>query len=211
MDVWFFRANGETGHNQPGTKGFIRGEPPNYPERRFNYRQECLDGGFARVGLPAAGDLREHDWRRKACEAYGLDPNSRQLDNLERFANIRIGDVIVMPAAREKYDVHFGVVVPNETSPNARLGSAPYYYHYDVGSGDWFENAHRVPVQWHRASNGTWSVVGVPELGGIWRMSFGRVDHARRTLIETALKAGFTLPSPNHRESVRISLDREDR
>ncbi len=195
MNVWFVRSNGETGHNQPGTKRFIRGEPPNYPERNFNYRQECLAGGFARVGLPAAGDLRELEWRTKACEAYGLDSSSHQLTNLERFAAIRVGDLVAMPAAREKHDVHFGVVVPNQVNPTASAGSAPYYYHYNIAAGDWFENAHRVPVQWHRDSSGDWAVLSVPELGGIWRKSFGRIERARDALIEAALGAGFTLPA----------------
>lgn len=136
MDAWFVRTNGETGHNQPGVKRFIRGEPPNYPAKRFDYRQECLAGGFARVGLPAAGDLRKLEWRSKACEAYGLVPSSHQLTNLERFADIRVGDLVAMPAARETHDVHFGVVVPNQINPAASAGSAPYYYHYNIAAGD---------------------------------------------------------------------------
>ena len=50
MHVWFIRCNGETAHNEPGTPRFVPGEPPQFPKREFNYRDECLCKGFARVG-----------------------------------------------------------------------------------------------------------------------------------------------------------------
>ena len=111
MESWFIRANGHTGHNQPGSKNFVLGERPNFPNRVFNYRENCLTGSFARVGLPAVGDLRGIDWRNKAREAYG-DLPAHMIANLERFANIRVGDLIAMPADRETYDVHLGIVIP---------------------------------------------------------------------------------------------------
>lgn len=46
--------------------------------------------------------------------------------NLTQFANIRVGGIVVMPADRERADVHFGMVVPNRQNPSATVGSAPY-------------------------------------------------------------------------------------
>jgi hypothetical protein len=192
MDVWFIRTNGKTGHNQPGTKLFVLGERPNYPERRFNYRLNCLEGSFVRVGWPAAGDLRAPKWRETARTAYGTSIPTHWLTNLQLFATIRVGDIIAIPADREKYDVHFGVVVHNPRHPSARPGSAPYYYHYDIASGDWYENAHRVPVHWHQSA-GRWAVLSAPDLGGLWLKGFGRVNRASYALVRAAKQAGLEL------------------
>jgi hypothetical protein len=113
--------------------------------------------------------------------------------NLELFAAIRVGDIVTMPANREQYDVHFGVVVPGSRELPQRGRSAPYYYHFDINKGDWFENAHRIPVRWHRETTGQWAVLSTPELGGVWLKGFGRIDRARDTLIRAAKKAGFDL------------------
>lgn len=123
MNAWFLRANGETAHNVPGSKHFVRGEPPTFPRREFNYRTECLEGGFARVGWPATGDLRAENWREVAARAYGDVMPARWVRNLERFANIRVGDIVVMPADREPYDVHLGVVVAGREILRRRPGA----------------------------------------------------------------------------------------
>ena len=193
MNAWFCRANGETSHNEPGSKHFVRGEPPSFPRREFNYRTQCLEGGFARVGWPAAGDLRSDNWREVAVRAYGDVMPARWVRNLERFAAIRVGDIVAMPADRDPYDVHFGVVVPGPHNPSAAVGSSPYYYHYDIEAGDWFENAHRVPVRWHRSAVGGWAVEHVRSLGGLWLSGFGCISAARADLVTLATKAGFEL------------------
>lgn len=192
MDVWFVRSNGETGHNQPGTKLYVPGEPPNFPARVFNHRLDCLAGGFARIGWPASGDLHELGWRVRARDAYG-EITSRHLVYLERFANIRLGDLMVMPAEREKFDVHLGIVIPNGKRPQARPRSVPYYYHYDVRAGEWYEDAHKVPVLWNRESAGGWAVVSIPHLGGLWPTAFGRVVRAKNEIIDLAKQAGFEM------------------
>lgn len=190
MDVWFIRSNGETGHNQPGTKLYVPGEPPNFPERVFNHRRDCLADGFARIGWPASGDLREIGWRVRARDAYG-EVASRHLAYLEQFATIRLGDLIVMPAEREKFDVHVGLVIPSARHAAAAPRSAPYYYHHDIQAGEWYENAHRVPVMWNRESDGKWTVVSIPNLGGLWPKAFGRVSRAKNEIIDLAKRAGF--------------------
>ena len=192
MDVWFIRSNGVTGHNQPGTKLYIPGEPPRFPARVFNHRLDCLTGGFARIGWPASGDIREIGWRERARDAYrGIA--ARHLDYLERFANIRVGDLVVMPAEARKFDVHLGLVIPRATRPTAAPGSAPYYYHHDIRAGEWYENAHRIPVQWKRERNGTWRVARIPNLGGLWLKAFGRVTRAKKEIIDLAKRSGFQL------------------
>ncbi len=84
MHVWFIRCNGETAHNEPGTPRFVPGEPPQFPERAFNYRDECLCKGFARVGWPAAGDLRHADWRARAETNSVIGPILRQRNRISR-------------------------------------------------------------------------------------------------------------------------------
>lgn len=75
MDVWFARCNGETSHNNPVTNLYIPGERPMYPERKFEYKHECIVGGFARIGWPATGDLRQPRWRDVAVAAYSDIPD----------------------------------------------------------------------------------------------------------------------------------------
>ena len=110
-------------------------------------------------------------------------PSSHQLTNLERFAAIRVGDLVAMPAARETYDVHFGVVVPNQTNPTARQGARPTTITTTsprvIGS--------RTPIACQCSGI---EIGGAPGmflaslgLGGIWRKSFGRVERARDALI----------------------------
>jgi hypothetical protein len=190
MDVWFVRSNGETGHNQRGTKLYVPGEPPQFPARRFNYRRECLTGGFVRIGWPASGDLRELGWRTRAQDAYG-GLSSLHVGYLEQFAGIRTGDLVVIPADREKYDVHMGIVQRNSNQPVGMPGWAPYFYYYDVPAGDWYENAHRIPVQWQGTSASAPSIVAIPGLGGLWLKAFGRVESARDDVVDIAKRAGI--------------------
>ena len=86
MSIWFIRCNGETAHNRPGTSRYIPGERPNWPDREFNYHDECLEQGFARYGFPAAGDLREPGWRSRARSAYGSMLEPRHERYLQQFA-----------------------------------------------------------------------------------------------------------------------------
>jgi hypothetical protein len=152
MSSWFIRCNGETAHNQPGTKRYLPGEPPRYPHREFNYlndclRQglnylnDCLRQGFARVGWPGAGDLREPGWRTQGKATYGELIQSRHFRYLEEFCQIRVSDIVAIPTYQRQYEVHLGVVVAPR-NPSRRRGHSAYYYHYDIQAGDWFDNAH---------------------------------------------------------------------
>jgi hypothetical protein len=193
METWFVRSNGETGHNNPASKLYVRGEPPTFPERHFNYKQECIEGEFARIGWPAAGDLRRSDWRVRARNAYAPGPSELHLSYLQQFSKIRVGDLVLIPADREKFNVRLGLVQPNPCTDAAPNVEYPYYYHYDIASGDWYENAHRVPVLWLQ------HLVSVPALGGLWRKAFGRVAQGRSEIVRLAKQAGLVFGSVQQR------------
>lgn len=194
MRTWFTRTNGETAHNRSGTPLYVPGEPPNYPDRHFNHTHACIDGGFARIGWPATGDLRDVGWRERAQRAYGSMMRPLYIGYLEHFVSIRVGDVIVIPAYREKHDVYVGKVIPRRRAEPNRPAPAPgwsaYYYHYNIAAGDWYENAHRVDVQWGRTSTGSMTVLHLPELGGLWRKSFGPIEMGHERLLVLAARAG---------------------
>ncbi len=190
MRVWFIRCNGETAHNQPHTAQFVSGEPPLFPDRKFNYRNECLEKGFARVGWPATGDLRDVMWRDRAISVYGdlMKPNHVRL--LERFFVINVGDLVVLPSPKKQYEVHIGVVLSPWRPQSGRSGSA-YYYYVDIEAGDWYDMAHRVDVQWAKRENGRTSLFDVPEIGGIWRRAFGEVKAGRERTERLARDSGL--------------------
>ena len=112
---------------------------------------------------------------------------------LEQFAGIRTGDLVLIPADREKYDVHLGIVQRNSNQPAGVSGWAPYFYYHNVSAGDWYENAHRIPVQWQGASTGKPVIVAVPGLGGLWLKAFGRVESAKNDVIDIARRAAVQL------------------
>lgn len=187
MNVWFIRSNGETAHNKPGSKLFVAGELPRFPEQKFNYRLECLQGGFARVGWPAVGDLRIAGWRTRGRDAYGTAFSSRYIGYLEGFSAIRPRDIVLMPSERSKYDVHIGAVC----KPTDSSSHTPYFYQYQAARGDRFENAHRIPVAWARTPSGEWTSINVEGLGGLWLKGFARVDSAKDEVLRHAAEAGI--------------------
>ena len=190
MITWFIRCNGETSHNQPGTRVFMPGEPPAYPKRQFNYLEECLNKGFARVGFPAAGDPRSADWHSRASAAYGNLMQPHQVGYLEQFVSIGVGDIVVIPTYQNQYEVYLGVVIPPRNGVPGAAGRA-YYYHFDIPAGDFFENAHRVDVNWARNPDGTFLAFDIPEIGGIWRRAFGQVNAGSRRIIQLARDSGL--------------------
>jgi hypothetical protein len=176
MHVWFIRCNGETAHNEPGTARYVHGEPPEFPEREFNYRDECLCKGFARVGWPAAGDLRRADWRSRALDAYGSMMKDHHAQFLDQFVRIEVGDLVLLPTYQKRCQVYLGVVVSSRRKQESlRSGGLAYDYHFDISAGDWFENAHRVDVRWAKRLAGLFQVFDVPEVGGTWIRGFGEV------------------------------------
>lgn len=191
MNVWFTRCNGETGHNKPGTPRFVPGEPPIFPNRKFNYRDECLKDGFARVGWPASGDLRNPNWRSLAQRAYGATMRPHHVRYLEQFREILSGDLVLLPSYALKYEVYLGVVVPPRRSASGHASSTAYYYHHDVPTGDWYENAHRVDVDWTPTTEGVRRTFEVPEIGGLWLRGFGGVKTSVAKIMALAKDVGL--------------------
>jgi hypothetical protein len=192
MDFWFTTSHGFTCHNQPGTPNYVEGEPPQYPLVQINYRQKCIREGFARIGYPNTGDLRQLGHGRLAPKGYSISDvetisGSRFTKNqLNRFANIKAGDYILIPADEEPFQVHLGLVLTNKreiVQPYIHPRINAYYYYYDLAKGDYYECAHRVNVFWVNNENGDIRVIDVPEIGGIWRMAFGQLQSIPNRLL----------------------------
>lgn len=191
MRIWFVRCNGYTAHNQPGSRFFVEGEPPTFPETKFNYKDECLTKGFARIGLPATGDLRHPWWRECGRTVYGDEwLTDSKIKEHEQFSSIYVGDLVVLPTDRIRYEVHLGIVVPSRMGVSLVAPDRAYYYFYNIASGDWFENAHRIDVKWARTGD-EFIAFDVPEIGGTWRRAFGQVLAASSRVIDLAEKAGL--------------------
>lgn len=174
--AWFVRSNGETVHSDPASPLYVPGSPP---ESFFDYRETCLREGFARIGMPASGDLRQPGWRKKLSDAYGYPRGSSDEKALDDFLKISVGDVLAIPANAGPGRVHLGVV--QQASPPNRASESAYYYHYDIAKGDWYENAHRVNVLWARDAAGealVFDIDGIP-----WRRKFSRLTAARDACI----------------------------
>ena len=45
---------------------YVANEPPNFPERYFNYYQYCLDNNIIRIGWPDVGDLSKKGYKVNA-------------------------------------------------------------------------------------------------------------------------------------------------
>jgi hypothetical protein len=194
MSIWFVRCNGETGHNQPGTARFVPGEPPTFPNREFNYRDDCLCKGFARVGWPGSGDLRNQGWRATASHVYGSVIQPHHLRFLEQFRDIEIGDIVLLPSYAKRYEVYIGEVVPPRIARAFPRTTGAYYYYFDVAKGDWFENAHRVDVRWARQEAGLISRFSVPEIGGTWIRGFGQVKTGSSRIVGLLRSASWRMP-----------------
>jgi predicted HNH restriction endonuclease len=190
MQAWFVRSNGDTQHNYPGSKLFVPGEPPVYPQTAFDYRTVCLEKGFARLGMPGTGDLKKPDWRDCLRRVYGKSVHKGDERALEQFASIEVGDVVLIPAGRGRNMVHIGIAV---SAPGGGLGGSAYYYHYDVAHGDWFENAHRVNVLWARQCDGSATLFKIQ--GIQYRQKLSRLVAANSSAIAEAKKAGLLEPA----------------
>ena len=202
MDFWFTTSHGNTCHNQPGNPNYVEGEPPKYPLVEINYREKCLNDGFARIGYPNTGDLNEPGRGRLAPNGYSfsnvetISKSPLTQGQLTKFATIKAGDFILIPANadEEQYMVHFGMVLSIDKGifrPYINPRPNAYYYYYDIAKGDYYECAHRVNVLWAKDKNGDFGVFHVPEIGGTWRMAFGQLHKATKMLLIIARKAGF--------------------
>jgi hypothetical protein len=103
----------------------VQGEPPNYPDREFNYRDICLREGFARYGMPGAGDLRKPGWKRQAKSVYGDPFGEYQLRCPEQFLSMDAGHLVLLPTYERHYEVYLDGVVPPR-NPAHRSGTAYY-------------------------------------------------------------------------------------
>jgi hypothetical protein len=196
MDIWFIRCNGDTAHNDPATTRYIPGEPPAVPRRSFNYLHECLSGGFARVGWPGTSDLRHPGWRdlwrQTYAEIVNPDEHDKFVGYLEQFVRIPPGDLVLLPikpSPRNTYNVHLGVVVsPRGLASSAvprGVGSSAYYYFHDILAGHWYENAHRIDVNWHP------EIHNIGHLGGVWRWGFRPVRDGSDHIVNLARRVGL--------------------
>lgn len=189
MNVWFARANGETLHNNQSTALYVQGEPPRYPEVEFDHTAICLREGFARIGWPASGDLREAGWQERAVAAYGPRADANALRYLQQFASIRVGDLMVLPAGKTIGHCHIGLVEPAPCDEDSKIA---YFYYYDVAKADWFENAHRVNVRWAKSGPKA-TAFDLNDLGGgVWRRAFASVKSGAEEVVVTANRAGLT-------------------
>jgi hypothetical protein len=200
MDFWFTTSHGETCHNQLGTPNYFEGEPPQYPLVKINYRLKCLTDGFARIGYPNTGDLKDLGHGRLAVNEYTfanvetISHSRLTQSQLIQFSNIKAGDFILIPADQDQYQVHFGRVLTTDKKVvppyiNPRINA--YYYYYDIAKGDWYECAHRVNVQWVIDEDGEFGIFDIPEIGGVWRQAFGQLHKAKERLLFIARKVGF--------------------
>lgn len=191
MDVYFVRTNGNTVHAGARAEEIVPGEPPGH----FDYRDKCLREGFARIGWPNTGDLRHSLTGRLARHGYSLHSISpRHRRYLEEWSEIRVGDLILIPAGAGKYAVHLGVVTKRDRESRAELpartGDLAYYYFHDVPAGEFYECAHRVDVRWDCAA-GTAVVHHFPEIGGAWLSAFRRRSASAEDVKRAALTAGL--------------------
>jgi hypothetical protein len=139
--------------------------------------------------LPGSGDLRQPQWRQTARTAYP-DIGDEQLQYLADFATVEVGDIMLIPAYRDKFDVRIGVVAAPPTSRAPAFdGVHAYHYYYDITKGDWFENAHRVSVEW-AARFATLSC-----LGRVWLKMFGRIVKGSDEVIAAAAERRLTVAS----------------
>jgi hypothetical protein len=115
------------------------------------------------------------------------------LQFLERFAGIDVGDIVLLPTYQQRYEVHLGVVIPPRRSPDEREA---YYYYFHFKSGDWYDNAHRVDVNWARTPVGSFRTFDVPEIGGTWIRGFGEVKGGTARIASLAKEAGLTREGP---------------
>lgn len=143
-----------------------------------------FEGRLCEDWYPNTGDLTNPGFRRLARDGYSLDTvetishNSQTMSQLLKFASIRAGDFIVIPADEELHEVHFGLVLTKDRKKVPLYFTQrpiAYYYDYNIANGDFYECAHRVNVQWARQEDGQFAKIYVPEIGGVWRMAFGEL------------------------------------
>jgi hypothetical protein len=193
MNIWFIRTGGDTPLNNPYSPDFVPGEPPTYPKTAYDYREKSLEEGFARIGWPNTGDLREENPTRLAPDGYSfqtIEPLHRNF--LRKFRSIKAGDLILIPSIEETYTAYLGIALTiNRLRVPPYINPRPdaYYHYYNLDKGDWYECAHRVNVLWAKDSNDEFAIYQFHELETInWRYAFSEVKNDK-TIYQTAQKA----------------------
>ena len=134
-EYYFVRVNGRTAHNNPARPAcYVAGEPPAFPQTKYDYAEYCLRYDLVRVGWPGAGDLRKGDDVPEAAPCYGTF-SDRVRDHLRAFRSIPVGAGVLMPDKRYPGVLYAG---------DAKL---PYGYFHEPPDHP-FECAHRVGVRW---------------------------------------------------------------
>jgi hypothetical protein len=184
MDYWFTTSHGETEHVDPSTPDYVPGEPHLFPKPNINYREKCLLDGFARVGWPNAGDLKNNYVGRLAPGGYSFQSLEKYKQGyLRNFAAIKAGDYIIIPADSDSHVstgvVHFGFVLSQDKKicpPYINPRPDAYYFYHDIANGDYYECAHRVNVKWARNENSEFAEYHIKNMGGIWRKAFSKIN-----------------------------------
>jgi hypothetical protein len=200
MNIWFTRSNGETPLNNPNSLDYVPGEPPEYPKTEYDYHDQCLKNGFARIGWPNTGDLDlvKSNPPRLAPLGYSyesIEPEHRKY--LDQFRSIKAGDIVLIPAMGEGSGegwVHLGIVLTKEkTKVMPYIDPRPdaYYFHFDFEEGDWYECAHRVNVLWAK-KDGEPSIFRIKATDfPIWRKAFSKINDKDGTIYQLAQKSGL--------------------
>jgi len=166
----FVRVNGDTGHNNPAQpQCYVKNEPPQWPERFFNYADYCFTNNIIRIGWPGTGDLAQQADVpiRTPCYDPFKEKHRRYLQN---FRDMERGDGVLMPDKSRP-----GVLFAGEVTTG-------YSYFHDVPRHP-FECAHRVGVRWDR-HNGvpveyTAEEFGFGISGGWWLWAYHKLTAPR--------------------------------
>lgn len=140
---YFVRVNGATLHNNPGVPShFVPGEPPRYPQTRFNVLDECLEQGFVRIGWPDTGDLKAPSKTGALAKGYTLSSLPLYVQNyLRTFVGIAEKSVILMPDTNRPGTLYLGKV------------TKPYHYFHNIPDAP-YEHSHRLGVEWLKDEDG---------------------------------------------------------
>ena len=100
---------------------------------------------------------------------------------------------MLLPTYQKRYQVYLGIVIRPRRLGKAdrRQNTQGYYYHFDIAGGDWYDNAHRVDVDWAKPEAGMFSTFDIPEVGGTWIRGFGQVQSGVRRIARLAEAAGL--------------------
>ena len=170
MPYYFVRVNGNTLHNDPNTNCYIVGEPPNYPNKKFNYYRYCLEKSIIRIGWPDVGDLLIGNRANALSNCYDLNSiQTRHRNYLFAFSQIPQGSVILMPNIEIPGELYLGEVTKT------------YWYHYNIPI-DPYECSHRISVNWDCKKDRDPVKYNSKQFGinhhiGWWRFAFYKIQN----------------------------------